>query len=54
MRNPLIADCTQETIQNASEALNALMALLAPQHSGICRLLEPIAHAIEHAADSES
>lgn len=53
MTNPLISiESHKETIQNASEALEALMILLADQHSGLCRLLAPIAHAIAHVADA--
>lgn len=49
-QNPLIADTAIETVQNVSEALNALMTILALSQSGLVRLLEPLAHAMEHVA----
>lgn len=47
--NPLIGSTPDETMANASEALNALMCLLSKdtQHSGIVFLLMPIASALE-------
>lgn len=48
--NPLIGVTPIETIQNAAEALSALLVLMAPVHSDLCRLLSPIQAAIEHAA----
>lgn len=51
--NPLIGESARETIENATEALNALVALLAPQHSGLCRLLGPIVAALEYEADRD-
>ena len=49
-RNPLIGGSSLETAQRVDEALGALMELMAPQHSGLCRLMEPIVHAIEYLA----
>lgn len=51
--NPLIGSTTQETVQHASEALEALMALLGqiPAHANLYRLLLPISEALEHAAE---
>lgn len=49
-RNPLIGGSSLETAQRVDEALGALMDLMAPQHSGLCRLMEPIVHAIEYLA----
>jgi len=50
-KNPLIADTPIETVQNVTEAMGELLALLAPNHSGLCRLIEPLLHALEHAAE---
>lgn len=51
MQNPLIGDTAKETIQNASEALSALITLMTDRHSDLCRLLSPIQSAIEHIAN---
>lgn len=51
--NPLIGHTPIETIQNVSEALSALIVLMAPVHSDLCRLLSPIQSAIEHAASEQ-
>ena len=51
--NPLIGETNADTVNNASEALGALMVLMAHEHSGIVRLLEPILHALEHSADQK-
>ena len=48
--NPLIADTPIETVQNVTEAMSALMALMAHDHSDICRLMTPLLHALEHAS----
>lgn len=51
--NPLISEDNQETVANAAEALDAIMALLAqsnePVYRGMFLLLQPINHAITHA-----
>jgi hypothetical protein len=52
-RNPLIGSSTIETVQNVSEALESLIILMSPGHSGLCRLLAPLAHALEHAGNEE-
>lgn len=48
--NPLIGLTTNETIQHVSEALDALMILLAPSHSNLCRLLTPLQAALDYEA----
>jgi predicted RNase H-like HicB family nuclease len=50
-QNPLIGATPQETLENAVEAIEALIALMvcSEKHSGLCRLMEPIVHAIEHS-----
>lgn len=50
-QNPLIGANSLETVQNVTEAFNELLALLANKHSGLTRLMEPMAHALEHAAN---
>lgn len=52
-QNPLIGDTTADTINNVSEALGALVVLMAHDHSGIVRLMEPMLHALEHASQHE-
>jgi len=52
--NPLIAETATETIQNVNEALGALTTLLVHEHSGLCRLLEPLLHALDHAANQQT
>lgn len=49
--NPLISDSPLETAQNTTEALSALMTLMADRHSDICRLMSPILHSLEHLSD---
>lgn len=51
--NPLIGSSAKETIQNASEALSALIVLMSDKHSDLVRLISPIASAIEHATETE-
>jgi hypothetical protein len=53
-KNPLIADTAAETVQNATEAMTALMTLIAKDHSGLCRLMQPILHALEHASEQQA
>lgn len=53
IQNPLIAENPKETIQNASEAFDAVMVLLASTDSNLCRLLSPIQAAIDHVAETE-
>lgn len=52
--NPLISEDHQETVANAAEALDAIMALLAESQQSSCRgmflLLQPIGHALTHVA----
>lgn len=52
-QNPLIADTAIETVQNVTEAMTTLLALIANDHSGLCRLMQPLLHALEHAADQD-
>jgi len=49
-QNPLIGQTKQDTIDNVTEGMNELLALLAHNHSGLCRLIGPMVHALEHAA----
>jgi hypothetical protein len=53
-KNPLIADTAAETVQNATEAMTAFMTLIAKDHSGLCRLMQPILHALEHASEQQA
>jgi hypothetical protein len=53
-KNPLIADTAIETVQNVTEAMTTLLNLIAHDHSGLCRLMEPLLHALEHVADNEN
>ncbi|WP_312834501.1 hypothetical protein [Comamonas sp.] len=48
--NPLIGSTSADTMNNAVEALDALIVLLADSNSGVARLLMPIAHALEAGA----
>jgi hypothetical protein len=50
--NPLIGLTHKETVQNVTEALSALLILMAPQHSDLCRLMSPLLAALEAVADS--
>lgn len=50
--NPLIADTALETVQNVAEAMNELMILLSAKSSGLCLLMQPLLHALEHVADN--
>lgn len=52
-KNPLVAETPIETVQNVAEAMNELLVLLAPGHSGLCRLMEPLLHALEHASEQQ-
>ena len=54
LTNPLIAETRQETTHNIQEAMSALLVLMAPGHSDLCRLWAPIMHAVEHLEDAES
>lgn len=51
MNNPLIGSTTIETVQNTAEAVSSLMEMLALKDSNLCRLLSPIAAALDHEAD---
>lgn len=51
MRNPLILGSVQDTAQATQEALEALMVLMADQHSGLVRLLGPIEQAVAWIAE---
>ena len=53
MRNPLIAESVKETAENTQEALDALVELLAERHSGLARLMSPIAQALEWIAEQD-
>lgn len=52
-KNPLIAETATETVQNVTEAMTTLLTLIANDHSGLCRLMEPLLHALEHAATQQ-
>lgn len=52
-KNPLIAETPVETVQNVAEAMSELLVLLANGHSGLCRLMEPMLHALEHVGDQQ-
>lgn len=47
--NPLVGPSPRETVQNVTEALSAVMGLLAPVHSDLFRLMAPIIAALEYA-----
>lgn len=51
--NPLVGETQKETVQNVAEAMSALLALMAPQHSDLCRLMSPMLAALEHVANSD-
>lgn len=50
--NPLIGAGVRETVENAAEALSAVLVLIADKHSDLCRLMMPVLHAIEHANET--
>lgn len=52
-KNPLIAETAIETVQNVTEAMTTLLTLIANDHSGLCRLMEPLLHALEHASGQQ-
>lgn len=52
-QNPLIGETDADTINNATEALGALMVLMAHEHSGIVRLMEPILQALESVSQQQ-
>lgn len=52
-KNPLIAETATETVQNVTEAMTTLLTLIANDHSGLCRLMEPLLHALEHASNQQ-
>lgn len=52
-KNPLIADTAIETVQNVTEAMTTLLTLISTDHSGLCRLMEPLLHALEHATEQQ-
>ena len=55
--NPLIAESPMETTRNATEALDAVAALLAesqdPHYRNVFVMLSPITHALTHATAGE-
>ncbi len=51
--NPLIDGTFRETAHNVAEAMNALLVLLSHSDNDLCRLMMPIAAAIDHLAESE-
>lgn len=51
--NPLVGETQKETVQNVAEAMSALLALMAPQHSDLCRLMSPMLAALEQVANDE-
>lgn len=50
--NPLIGSSLRETIENAAEALSAVVVLLADKHEGLCELLTPVLTGLEGDADA--
>lgn len=50
MNNPLIGSTTLETVQNASNAMSALIVLLSHKDNDLCMLASPIAAALYHAS----
>lgn len=50
--NPLIGDSDIDTIQKVVEAMGALATLLSNHNSGLCMLMTPMLHALEHVADN--
>lgn len=52
--NPLIGESKLETAQNAAEALSALIELMSHKHSNLCRLMSPIAQALDFLADDSN
>ena len=51
--NPLIGETPKETVQNVAEAMSALLVLMAPQHSDLCRLMSPMLAALEQVANTD-
>ena len=51
--NPLVGDTPKETVQNVAEAMSALLVLMAPQHSDLCRLMSPLLAALETISEQE-
>ncbi len=51
--NPLVGETPKETVQNVAEAMSALLSLMAPQHSDLCRLMSPMLAALETISDQE-
>jgi len=49
--NPLVGETPKETVQNVAEAMSALLVLMAPQHSDLCRLMSPLLAALETVAN---
>lgn len=52
-KNPLIGETTIDTVQNVTDAMNELLVLLSANNSGLCLLMQPLLHALEHAAQQE-
>ena len=52
--NPLIAENSIETVQNVAEALSTLLNLIANDQSGLCRLMQPLLHALEHVSEGDA
>jgi ABC-type transporter Mla subunit MlaD len=50
--NPLIGSSRRETINNATEALSAVVVLLANNHGGLSELLSPVLAGLEGDADA--
>lgn len=51
--NPLIATTPIETVQNVTQAMNALMVMLAETNSDLCFLLAPLQSALDHVAAAD-
>ena len=51
--NPLVGETPKETVQNVAEAMSALLALMAHQHSDLCRLMSPMLEALEQVANND-
>lgn len=51
--NPLVGETPKETVQNVAEAMSSLLALMAHQHSDLCRLMSPMLAALETISEQE-
>lgn len=49
--NPLVGETTTDTLEAVAESLQTLAVLLAHQHSGLVRLLEPLQAALDYEVE---